>query len=181
MKNFFLENAFACVFGPWPRAFLFLASLGSVLERAVLGLGLKPCVLDATSANTMFVCHQTEGFTPLSGIKIEINSRLLCFNFLFFKFQASQSQDLLFQHHLINCFHCLSLAQQERMTHYPFFSVSSFCLLCCTFKTFSSLRLFLSIVTLSTEETSPFLLSLILFKNCLPIWFNSLSQFGLGA
>ena len=42
----------------WPRAFLFLASRGSVLERAVLGfglfcvlgLGLEHCVLDFTSA-----------------------------------------------------------------------------------------------------------------------------------
>ena len=41
---FFLENACACVLGlwpwPWPRAFLSLASRGSVLEKAVLGLGL---------------------------------------------------------------------------------------------------------------------------------------------
>ena len=37
---FFLENACACVLGPWPRAFLSLASRGSVLGKAVLGLGL---------------------------------------------------------------------------------------------------------------------------------------------
>ena len=39
---FFLENACACVLGPWPwpRAFLSLASRGSVLGEAVLGLGL---------------------------------------------------------------------------------------------------------------------------------------------
>ena len=47
------------VLGPWPRAFLSLASRGSVLGRAVLclglgffcvlGLGLEPCVLDSTS------------------------------------------------------------------------------------------------------------------------------------
>ena len=47
-KNFedlFFENTCACVFGPWPwpRAFLSLASRGSVLERAVLGLGLFLC------------------------------------------------------------------------------------------------------------------------------------------
>ena len=42
LKTFFLENACACVLGPWPwpRAFLFLASRGSVLGKAVLGLGL---------------------------------------------------------------------------------------------------------------------------------------------
>ena len=44
---------------PWPRAFLSLASRGSVLEKAVLGLGLgffcvlglglEACVLDSTS------------------------------------------------------------------------------------------------------------------------------------
>ena len=39
---FFLKNACACVLGPWPwpRAFLSLASRGSVLGKAVLGLGL---------------------------------------------------------------------------------------------------------------------------------------------
>ena len=34
---FFLENT--CVLCPWPRAFLSLASIGSVLEKLVLGLG----------------------------------------------------------------------------------------------------------------------------------------------
>ena len=37
---FFLESTCACVLGPWPRAFLSLASRGSVLGNAVLGLGL---------------------------------------------------------------------------------------------------------------------------------------------
>ena len=39
---FFLENTCGCVLGPWPwpRAFLSLASRGSVLGKAVLGLGL---------------------------------------------------------------------------------------------------------------------------------------------
>ena len=32
-----------CVFGAWPRAFLILASRGSVLGKAVLGLGLFLC------------------------------------------------------------------------------------------------------------------------------------------
>ena len=55
LKTFFFENTCACVLGPWPRVFLFLASRGSVLGRAVLGLGffcvlgLQPCVLDSTS------------------------------------------------------------------------------------------------------------------------------------
>ena len=47
MKNifedfFFSENACACVLGPWscPRAFLSLASRGSVLGKAVLGISL---------------------------------------------------------------------------------------------------------------------------------------------
>ena len=42
---FFSENACACVLGPWPwpRAFLSLASRGSVLRKAVLGLGLFLC------------------------------------------------------------------------------------------------------------------------------------------
>ena len=41
-EDFFSENTCACVLGPWPwpRAFLSLASRGSVLEKAVLGLGL---------------------------------------------------------------------------------------------------------------------------------------------
>ena len=37
---FFLESTCACVLGPWPRAFLSLASRVSVLGKAVLGLGL---------------------------------------------------------------------------------------------------------------------------------------------
>ena len=36
---FFLESTCACVLGPWPRAFLSLASRVSVLVKAVLGLG----------------------------------------------------------------------------------------------------------------------------------------------
>ena len=53
---FFFENTCGCVLGPWPRAFLSLASRGSVLGKAVLGLGffcvlgLEPSVLDSTSA-----------------------------------------------------------------------------------------------------------------------------------
>ena len=39
LKTFFLENICGCVLGPWPRAFLFLASRGSVLGNAILGLG----------------------------------------------------------------------------------------------------------------------------------------------
>ena len=37
---FFLENTCGYVLGPWPRAFLSLASRRSVLGNAVLGLGL---------------------------------------------------------------------------------------------------------------------------------------------
>ena len=49
--DFFLENTCACVLGPWPwsQAFLSFALRESVLGRAVLGLGLEPCVLDSTS------------------------------------------------------------------------------------------------------------------------------------
>ena len=41
-EDFFFENTCACVLGPWPwsRAFLSLASKGSVLGKAVLDLGL---------------------------------------------------------------------------------------------------------------------------------------------
>ena len=67
-----MENASACVLGPWPRAFLSLASRGSVLGKAVLGLGLGfflcpwpriflcpwPCVLDSTSD------HRFGGHSP---------------------------------------------------------------------------------------------------------------------
>ena len=50
-EDFFLENTCACVLGPWPwpRALLSLASRVSVFGKAVLGLGLKPYVLDSTS------------------------------------------------------------------------------------------------------------------------------------
>ena len=40
LKIFFLENTCGCSLGSWPRAFLSLASRGSVLEKAVHGLGL---------------------------------------------------------------------------------------------------------------------------------------------
>ena len=42
---FFLKSTCTCVFGlwPWPRAFLSLASRGSVLGKAVLGLGFFLC------------------------------------------------------------------------------------------------------------------------------------------
>ena len=39
-EDFFSENTCPCVLGLWPRAFLFLASRGPVLGKAVLGLGL---------------------------------------------------------------------------------------------------------------------------------------------
>ena len=39
----FFESTCACVLGPWPRAFLSLASRGSVLGKAVLGLGFVLC------------------------------------------------------------------------------------------------------------------------------------------
>ena len=41
---FFLESTCACVFGPWPRAFLSLTSRVSVLGKAVLVLGLGFCL-----------------------------------------------------------------------------------------------------------------------------------------
>ena len=60
---FFLENTCGCVLGRWPRAFLSLASRGSVFGKAVLGLGLgffcvlglgfEPCVLDSTSGKSI--------------------------------------------------------------------------------------------------------------------------------
>ena len=60
LGTFFLETT--CALCPWPRAFLSLASRGSVLERSVLGLGIgfflcpwhRSCVLDSTSVYTVF-------------------------------------------------------------------------------------------------------------------------------
>ena len=60
---FFFWRALAlCVLGPWPRAFLSLASRVSVLGKAVLGLRFflcpwpwpQPCVLDSTSDNVVY-------------------------------------------------------------------------------------------------------------------------------
>ena len=65
---------------PWPRAFLFLASRGSVLGKAVLGLGLflcpctwpwpQDCFLDSTSGGQVDTTWQlnskTERFLLLS-------------------------------------------------------------------------------------------------------------------
>ena len=47
LKTFFFGEHLRLCPWPWPRASLFLASRGSVLGRAVLGL--EPCVLDSTS------------------------------------------------------------------------------------------------------------------------------------
>ena len=105
---------------------------------------------------TMFVCHATEGFTPLTRIKIEINSWLLFLNLFFFflKFQAKKSGSslpVLFDKLLSLSWICSTRKDDSLLI----FLCSSLCHLVCTFKTFSSLRLFLSIVTLSTEETPP--------------------------
>ena len=56
---------------PWPRAFLSLASRGTVLEKAVLGLGLglETCVLDSTSA--IYVYY--------SKLFLDKNSAFYCF------------------------------------------------------------------------------------------------------
>ena len=54
LKIFFFWNTCACVLGSWPRAFLFLASRGSVLERAVLGLGLGFFVVLALVPSLVF-------------------------------------------------------------------------------------------------------------------------------
>ena len=48
---FFRRSLLHCVLGPWPGAFLSLASKGSVLGRAVLGLDLVPFFLDSTFAD----------------------------------------------------------------------------------------------------------------------------------
>ena len=65
---FFREHLRLCPW-PWPRAFLFLASRGSVLGKAVLGLGvfcvlgLEPCVLDSTSGKNPFEVCSSRGIT----------------------------------------------------------------------------------------------------------------------
>ena len=71
-KNFFLRSLAACVLGPWPPAFLSLASRQSVLERAGLNFGyfcvfsLEPGVLDCTSAPFEGTSHfGTPKFGPL--------------------------------------------------------------------------------------------------------------------
>ena len=85
---FFLESTCACVLGPWPRAFLSLASRVSVPGKAVLGLGLgffcvlglKPCVLDSTSENNppcnggLFYLHGGLFYSQIS----------FCYRYLFF-------------------------------------------------------------------------------------------------
>ena len=71
---FFLETTCACVLGPWPRAFLSLASRVSVLGKAVLGLGLEPCVLDSTSGFQMGLNMSEMWF---NGIKIAFFSKKL--------------------------------------------------------------------------------------------------------
>ena len=62
LKNFFedffflLESTCACVLGPWPRAFLSLASRGSVLRRAVFGLGFFLCPWPRTLCPRLHLC-----------------------------------------------------------------------------------------------------------------------------
>ena len=82
---FVLENTCGCVLGPWPRAFLSLASRGSVLGKAVLGLGLgffcvlglEPYVLDSTSAIVVFLCF---GSYILQANLIQDKNRFKCTN-----------------------------------------------------------------------------------------------------
>ena len=83
---FFFWRALALVsFGPWPRAFLSLASRVSVLGKAVLGLGffcvlglglgLEPCVLDSTSGNLHFFLFTSE--TRNETIELIVRKNLL--------------------------------------------------------------------------------------------------------
>ena len=53
LKTFFFENTCACVLRPWPwpREGLSLALASKFF--CVLGLGLEPCVLDSTAANSL--------------------------------------------------------------------------------------------------------------------------------
>ena len=99
MKNFcedlfffFLESTCACVLGPWPRAFLSLASRVSVLGKAVLGLGffcvlglgLESCVLDSTSANLAQIAVKTFFFVGLHLISGTKTLQLAVETFSFF-------------------------------------------------------------------------------------------------
>ena len=51
-----LENTCARVFGPWPRAFLSLASRVSVLGRVVLGLGFLLCPWPKSLCPRLYLC-----------------------------------------------------------------------------------------------------------------------------
>ena len=86
MKNFcedlffFGEHLRLCPW-PWPRAFLSLASRGSVLGRAVLGL--EPCVLDSSSANSLENCgfggkNKNQSFQKLFGGYLFVFVKYLC-------------------------------------------------------------------------------------------------------
>ena len=63
-EDLFFESTCACVLGPWLRAFLFFASTVSVLEKAVLSLGLGfflcpwpwPRALCLDSTSTKYLC-----------------------------------------------------------------------------------------------------------------------------
>ena len=54
---FFLESICACVLGPWPRAFLSLASRVSVLGKAVLGLGFFLCPWPRALCPRLHLCR----------------------------------------------------------------------------------------------------------------------------
>ena len=63
---FFLENACACVLGPWPREVLSSETLSLALASDFFCvLGLEPCVLDSTSARHNLYCAFTTLRVPL--------------------------------------------------------------------------------------------------------------------
>ena len=97
---YFLESTCACVLGPWPRAFLSLASRVSVLGKTVLGLGLgffcvlglglEPCVLDSTyvkkcNVRQKYLCFATNFWSvqnPLPWLRRIFVQQLVASNFV---------------------------------------------------------------------------------------------------
>ena len=111
---------------PWTRSFLSLASRGSVLGRAVLGLGffcalslglgLEPCVLDSTSGMNYCVSSYRHPilmcYVTMTVLRLKVNLRSIRFSSVFLRFCFSMKKYALFRPHFY-----MSISVLTRQSH----------------------------------------------------------------
>ena len=127
--------------------------------------------------NTIFVCHQTEGFITLSGIKIEINNRLLFFNFLFFSEESRKSKSRSSTPASLDKLLLLSWLCSTRKDDLPsIFLCSSLCLFCyILFKRFLVCACFYSLL-LCPQRKVPFFYCLLYYSKIVCLYGLILSH-----